>query len=631
VTDQILTSLSSAGKLSPLDLHFARLMARLSANDEPELTLAAAMVSSATGHGHICLDLRSAREEVLESLPGVSLLPGVDEWNEKLGRSLVVGVPGEYRPLVLDDAGRLYLYRYWEYQQKLADALRARIERASASWDAGNLRYRLDRLFPSERREIDWQKVAALASVRKTVCVVSGGPGTGKTTTVAKILALLLELAPSERLRIALAAPTGKAATRLQEAIKGAKEKLDCSEEVKTTIPEAASTIHRLLGSTPGSAYFRHNEENPLPVDVLVVDEASMVDLPLMSKLVQALPLAARLILLGDRDQLSSVEAGAVLGDICATGGKIVFSMEFANDCAKACGVLLDEELTSQGTDEKARDFIVELQKSYRFSGESGIALFSAKVRKNDADGAVATLREAKHTDLIWSEISSCAHLEKTIRKNVINGFRDYLEEVKGLGERNGEDPNNKLIRVFRCFEGFRILCAVREGLCGVAGLNILAEDILDEEGLIERGRKWYVGRPVLIKRNDYSLHLFNGDIGIYLPDILAGSDHRVFFPGLEGTFRCFHPQRLPEHETAWAMTVHKSQGSEFAEVLFILPDRDSPVMTRELVYTAITRARKRVALLGSEQVLRQAILRSTKRLSGLSDALWRESVSARV
>lgn len=624
MTDEILTSLSSVGKLSPLDLHFARLIARLSGNEEPELTLAAALVSRATGQGHICVDLRSARKEVLEDLPGVSLLPSVDEWKEKLERSLVVGVPGEYSPLVLDDEGRLYLYRYWEYQQKLADVLRKRIERAPATWDADDIRYRLDRLFPSEGKEIDWQKVAALASVRKTFCVVSGGPGTGKTTTVAKILALLLELTPSRMLRIALAAPTGKAAARLQEAIKNAKEKLTCSEEVKTAIPEAASTIHRLLGSIPGSPYFKHNEEEPLPVDVLVVDEASMVDLPLMSKLVQALPRDARLILLGDRDQLSSVEAGAVLGDICATGGRIVFSTEFATDCAKACDIPLDEELTSQGADEKTRDCIIELLKSYRFSGESGIALFSAHVRKRDADRAVATLRERKYTDLIWSEIPSCAHLEKTIRENVINGFRGYLEGVQGVSERNGEDPNNKLSRVFRCFESFRILCAVREGRCGVTGLNSLAEDILDEEGLIQRSRRWYVGKPVLIKRNDYSLHLFNGDIGIYLPDILTGSDHRVIFPGPEGTFRCFHPQRLPEHETVWAMTVHKSQGSEFDEVLLVLPDRDSPVMTRELVYTAITRARKRIAILGSEQVLRQGILRSTQRLSGLSDALWR-------
>jgi exodeoxyribonuclease V alpha subunit len=600
-------------------------MARLNGGGDAGLTLAAALVSSAVGQGNICLDLRTARKEIEANLTGPAALPSVEEWFETLRRSRVVGAPGEYRPLVLDDKGRLYLYRYWEYQEKLAKGLRARMESASIPWDPSTLRGLLDRLFPSGGGggEIDWQKVAALASVRQGFCVVSGGPGTGKTTTVAKVLALLLELAPSRRLRMALAAPTGKAAARLQEAIKDAKAKLDCAEEVKTAIPEAASTIHRLLGSTRGTPYFRHNEENRLPVDVLVVDEASMVDLPLMSKLVQALPPRARLILLGDRDQLSSVEAGAVLGDICATGGKIVFSKQFADECAGACGTSLNDELIAGGPHDRARDCIVELRKSYRFSGESGIALFSARVRAKDPDAAVGVLREERHVDLVWTELSSCAQLGKTIRGQLIEGFRSTLEAVGRLSDQDGEAPSKKLGKIFKSFASFRVLCAVREGPCGVTGLNLLTENILHAEGLIERGRRWYTGRPVLIQRNDTSLHLFNGDIGIYLPDLLTGSGHRVFFPGPEETFRGFHPQRLPEHQTVWAMTVHKSQGSEFDEILLVLPDRESPVLSRELIYTAVTRAREKATLLGPEPVLRQAILRSTERLSGLSDALW--------
>lgn len=625
MTDEILQFLGAAGKLSPLDLHFAGLMVRLNGGGGAGLALAAALVSSATGRGHICLELRAARKEFEEYPTLAGALPGMDEWSETLRGSRVVGAPGEFRPLVLDDKGRLYLYRYWEYQEKLAGGLRARISEASPHWNPDVLRERLDRLFPSGggRGEVDWQKVAALASVRQKFCVISGGPGTGKTTTVAKVLALMLELAPSGRLRISLAAPTGKAAARLQEAIKGAKAKLDCNQEVKSAIPEAASTIHRLLGSTRATPYFRHNEGNPLPVDVLVVDEASMVDLPLMSKLIQALPPQARLILLGDRDQLSSVEAGAVLGDICATGGKILFSREFADDCARACGMSLDEGFIAGAPHEQARDCIVELRKSYRFSGESGIALLSARVREKDPDGAVATLRRRKHVDLAWTELPSCVHLAGSIREQLIEGFKSTLEAVRRLGDEDGENPGKKLERVFRCFESFRLLCAVREGPCGVGSLNLLAEEILNAEGLIHRSRRWYVGRPVLIQRNDYSLHLFNGDVGIYLPDLFGGPDHRVFFPGPEGSFRGFHPQRIPEHQTVWAMTVHKSQGSEFDEILLVLPDRESPVLTRELIYTAITRARKKATLVGSETVLRQAVLHSTERLSGLSDALW--------
>jgi exodeoxyribonuclease V alpha subunit len=629
VAEEILKSLGAAGELSPLDIHFAQLMTRLSAGGEPELALAAALVSRATGQGHVCLDLQAVSKGTPDGLASTKLLPEPGEWCEKLRKSPVVGAPGDYRPLVLDDAGRLYLYRYWEYQQKLAYGLRAKMAEAPDAWETSTLRASLDSLFPSQGEEVDWQKVAAFAGVRNRFCVVSGGPGTGKTTTVARILALLVELTPSETLRMALAAPTGKAAARLQEAIQSAKANLHCTQEVKARIPETASTIHRLLGSITGSPYFRHNGANPLPLDVLVVDEASMVDLPLMSKLVEALTPQARLILLGDRDQLASVEAGAVLGDICQTGGKIVYSRDFAHACEEACGAPLGEAFLAEETQEQGRDCIIELQKSYRFSGESGIALFSSKVRQNDAEGAVALLRGGVHADLAWTEPGSCAHLERAVREHVTRGFRSYLEKVGELATPGREDPGRRLKEVFDAFEGLRILCALREGLCGVNALNRLAEEILKDEGLIGSGRKWYVGKPVLIRRNDYTLRLFNGDVGLYLPDILTGGEPRVFFPDPGGTFRSFHPQRLPEHETVWAMTVHKSQGSEFDEIILVLPDRESPVMSRELVYTAITRAREKVTLLGPEPVLRQSILRSTRRLSGLSDALWKDASSS--
>jgi exodeoxyribonuclease V alpha subunit len=251
-------------------------------------------------------------------------------WCKRLRESKVVGAPGQYKPLILDEGSRLYLFRYWDYQEKLLDLIRRRVSEDGQAVNATALKKGLERLFPgSHGGEIDWQKVAALTALMKRFCVISGGPGTGKTTTVAKILALLLEQGNSEKVRIALAAPTGKAAARLQETIKLAKEKLHCADTIKGAIPEEASTIHRLLGSIPGSPYFRHNGQDPLLVDVVVVDEASMVDMALMSKLVQALPSQSRLVLLGDKDQLASVEAGAVLGDICDTGQVHNFSNLF--------------------------------------------------------------------------------------------------------------------------------------------------------------------------------------------------------------------------------------------------------------------------------------------------------------
>ncbi len=461
-----------------------------------------------------------------------------------------------------------------------------------------------------------------------------------------------------ERFRIALAAPTGKAAARLQEAIKTARQSLDCPEAVKARIPEGASTIHRLLGSIPGSPYFRHDDQSPLAVDVLVVDEASMVDLPLMSKLLQALPKKARLILLGDKDQLSSVEAGAVLGDICETGEEAFYSPAFAAACRSLCGCRLESSRVARPLGvRKPKDCLVELKKSYRFSGESGIALLSRAVRNGDGETAIAVLRSRSHPDLSWNDPPSGANLSRAIRGEVIEGYRGYLEEAQFLAHHPPRDPQTKLQEIFRLFENFRILCAVREGPLGVATANHLVENILEEARLLTRTRRWYVGRPVLIRRNDYSLRLFNGDIGLCLPQTLllpemppdsgtphpsdpsdplspdhspdAGPstavDYRVFFTAPDGRFRSFHPQRLPEHETVYAMTVHKSQGSEFDNVLFILPDRESRILTRELVYTAITRARKRVSVLGTERILRSAVSHATRRLSGLSDALWRE------
>jgi exodeoxyribonuclease V alpha subunit len=612
----LLTRLQDADMLSDLDVHFACFMERLAHTDDRSLCLAAALVSRHTRQGHICLDLAHVEgTQLLEGEDGHDpvICPKLADWQERLKKTSVVGRPGEYKPLILDDKARLYLHRYWDYQERLANLILRRVGQDEEGVDMPVLQEGLSRLFgedpASQTGETDWSKVAAFTSLVKRFCVISGGPGTGKTTTVSKILALALEQPGQSRPRIALCAPTGKAAARLQEAVRRSKEGLHCKDAIKARIPEEASTIHRLLGTISRSPYFRHNAQNPLPVDYLIVDEASMVDLALMSKLVQALPEEAHLILLGDKDQLASVEAGAVLGDICDRGHVHPFSSPFGNGLKRAAGLIVDG--LPEGEEESAMaDAIVHLVKNFRFAPESGISQVSRGVNAGDADGVVGPFIEGAYDEITWRRLPSPNGLPQAVREMVVKEFGDYakigdVREVFGLQDR------------------FRILCALSRGPYGARALNLLVERILRHESLIEPEGAWYPGRPILITSNDYNLHLFNGDVGIVLPDPESGDGLRVYFYREEGQVRKFHPLRLPEHETAYAMTVHKSQGSEFDRVLFVLPDTDSPVLTRELIYTAITRAKRAVEIWGREPIFRAAVSRRTERSSGLRDALW--------
>jgi exodeoxyribonuclease V alpha subunit len=607
--DQGLTdSLLKENILSPIDVHLAGLMKKVSRPGSEELYLAAALASHHRLEGNICLDLSSVSKKQLTENAGSSCCPELDEWLNILQKEDVVGTPGDHRPLILEGS-RLYLYRYWEYEKNLADCLRERTAHNPDAIDRTRLREGLTRLFPSASPGgTDWQKAAVFASVMKNFCIISGGPGTGKTFTVAKILALLLEL--SERaLRIALAAPTGKAAARLQESIKNARSDLNCTEDIKAAIPTAASTIHRLLKSFPDSPYFRYDAKNPLPADVVVVDEASMVDLALMAKLVQAVPAGARLILLGDKDQLASVEAGAVLGDICDTGIEHRFSRHFSGLYQQVTGETFEDD-ADESSKAGLQDSIIQLRKSYRFGPSSGIGEVSKAVNEGDAPRAFTLLTSASYDDISWRELPRPELLPPALKELIIAGFAPYFKE-----------RDHAL--TFDRFNRMRMLCAVREGPYGVKAVNLLVERILREEGLIRRRDRWYPGRPVLISRNDYTLKLFNGDVGITLSDPEDRHELKVFFPGPEGTLRTFSPLRLPEHETVFAMTVHKSQGSEYERVLFIMPDRDLPVLTRELVYTAITRARVAVEVWGREEIFKTAVSRRTIRASGLREALW--------
>lgn len=596
--------------VTPMDRHFADFICRRAGDAPPLLRLAASLASAAVGEGSICLDLAAMAGAELRADGEEWKVPPLEELRDALAGLRVVGRPGEFRPLVLDHGDRLYLYRYWRYERDLAEVVLHKASRGVDSLDQARLADGLRRLFPaSGSGGTDWQKVAALAAVRKRFAVISGGPGTGKTSTVVRILALLLEQAGESHLRIALSAPTGKAAARLRESIRLMKERLECGEAVRSGIPEEVTTIHRLLGSLGDSTRFRHSRENPLPHDAVIVDEASMVSLPLMAKLVEALRPDARLILLGDRDQLASVEAGAVLGDICGGGLDEPFSAEFSQFATAVAGEIIPVTRGS-GRCAPLADSLVVLKRNYRFGDTGAIGALSRAVNAGDSDRVAVLLEDGASDEVSWRPLPTAGELKRSLSAAVLDGYGRYLA---------ARDP----VEALAAFDGFRILCAVRRGVHGVAGLNRLVEEILARQGLIDPRQRWYPGRPVMVTANDYGLKLFNGDVGLALPDPDGGGELRVFFPAPEGGVRGVSPLRLPEHETVYAMTVHKSQGSEFDKVLLMLPESDSPVLTRELIYTGITRARSRVELWGSGDLLRAAVSRRIRRTSGLRDALW--------
>jgi exodeoxyribonuclease V alpha subunit len=494
--------------------------------------------------------------------------PAAKDWRSAFSNSKTVGGPDANTPLVLDESDRLYLRRYWTYQRRLAQALR---DKAS-----GN-RSRTSRKDRSQEAAIE-------TALDNSLTIISGGPGTGKTTTVLRILERLLQKKGGAP-RVALVAPTGKAAARLEQTIRKGLETLKCSEDFRSRMPQSASTIHRLLGRRGSSVYFRHDQQNPLPLDLLVIDEASMVALPLLCKVFDALPPHCDVILLGDHEQLASVEPGAVLADMVEAAGSA------------------DSPLASA---------VVTLEKNYRFGEQSGVHHLCTAVRQGDAEQAIRILRTQSHPDLVSREVHNGQTLATGLSKAVVAAFADIFSEKR---------PGTALANL----ERFRVLTPLRRGRVGVEDLNREIEGILLEAGLIpEESTSAYPGKPILITQNDYQLHLYNGDVGVLLPDPTGENPQQLcaWFEGKENVPRRFAPARLPKHETAYAMTVHKSQGSEFDRILFILPDRDAPVLSRELVYTGLTRARTQVELWWSETVLIEAVARRAERNSGLRGLL---------
>ncbi len=595
------------GTFSDLDVHFAELMQKLDGRNDTGIFLAAASVSSSTRQGNICLDVEGIANRPL--LPEYDLYyPGKETWIERLKTSPVVGTSCDFKPLILDGSSKLYLHRYFEYQKDLVRFIKNRVVDHEYPEPSG-LQKSLNRLFGEVPRgkAPDWQKIAAILAATRKFCVLSGGPGTGKTTTIVKLMALLLEMNHSQPLKMALAVPTGKAAVKLQDSIREALGELNCSDEVKALMPTEASTIHRLLGTISGSPYFRYNEQNLLDVDVVIVDESSMVDLALLAKLVRAMPDDAKLILVGDKDQLASVEAGSVFADICDAAAM----NEFSNDFYRIIDRVSSETIMRPDVEppkNRIKNCMIQLLTNYRFGDKSGIGKVSSAVNEGNGPLALIHLKDPQYSDIRIEQVRAKRGLKDQIKNIVIPGFRDYL--IAGT-------PQDKI----DAFGKFRILCALKEGPFGVFAVNRMIEEILTENKLIRSENIWYEGRPVMIVENDYNLRLFNGDVGICMVDPID-QEVRVFFPDNRGGLRKFHPTRIGLHETVFAMTVHKSQGSEFENVILLLPDRESPVLTRELIYTGITRSQKHVLIWGDEQIFIHAVSKRVTRVSGLKDAL---------
>ena len=584
--------------LGPLERALVDSLQRLDPAAEPLVLVSAALLCSALDQGDVCLPL--ARLAGQRPWPEHEMrLPALADWRGRLQASALVGAAGDFVPLILLGE-RLYLARYEAYERQLAEQLLARAgDRPEV--DEARLGESLGRLFAFNSQQPDWQRLAAAQAVRRRLAVISGGPGTGKTTTVVRLLAALLEQGAA--LAIGLAAPTGKAAARMAEAIRGAKAALPVDAAIKAALPEEARTLHRLLGSRGDSPAVRHHAGNPLALDVLVVDEASMVDLALMAKLVDALPPGARLILLGDKDQLAAVEAGAVFAELCEGRG---FDAQAAAELERITGqqVAVEQPTSALG------DAVVLLTHSHRFAGDSGIGELARRINGGDVAGTLRLLQEDRD-DLAWNAEPSPQDLLERLEQ----GYGPFLAAAQG----------GDAAAAFAAFNAFRALCAQREGVWGVSGINEALEARIKRRAQVASRERWYVGRPVMVRQNDYALGLFNGDIGICLH-----SEHglRVYFEGEDG-FRPFAPARLPSHDSAFAMTVHKSQGSEFAEVLLALPEQPSPLLTRSLFYTGITRAKQRVEIWGLASRLGEAVATRAERAAGLAERLAQRPVAS--
>ncbi|MDA0166436.1 exodeoxyribonuclease V subunit alpha [Solirubrobacter ginsenosidimutans] len=589
----LLRAFNDIGVLAAADVHVAVRLATITGETDETIALAAALAVRAPRLGHVFVDIATIHETAtVESEEPVDLTtlpwPEVETWTRALQASPLVAVGEEFaesRPLRLV-GNALYLDRYWREERQVAADLQAL--GGQQSIDEAVLADGIARVFlprsvepqnaPAADTPDALQRAAVATAVRRRFAVVAGGPGTGKTTTVARIVALLAEQAEAAGAPaplIALAAPTGKAAARLEEAVHAEAAKLDVSSSVRDALLALnASTLHRLLGWRPDShSRFRHNRGNRLPHDVVIVDETSMVSLSLMARLVEAVRPQARLVLVGDPGQLTSIEAGAVLGDIVRAGG----------------------------------DGVVVLEHVYRYG--KGIDELAAGIRTGDQDAVIAALK-AGHEDVSWIPVDVGDPASQAALAPVRDGAVSAARAVIAAARAGDADT------AIKALGAFRVLCAHRRGAYGVSVWTARIEAWL--AGELERGR-WYPGRPLLVTENDYGLRLYNGDTGV-----VVATEHGRTTAAFErqGEVVLFPPARLGAVDTVYAMTVHKSQGSQFGTAAVLLPAVTSQVLTRELLYTAVTRAQSHLILAGTEETIRAAVARPVARASGLGGRL---------
>ena len=571
------------------------------------------LVSKRLAEGHICINLNE-----LNLLPEEALMPDAALLNtakkQLASEPLVSTATGEKQPFILHNH-RLYLQRYFAYESSIVESINGftavekqlRGERLqllaahenfirslSADGDINNL--------PAEEK-IDWQQCAAILGVLNNFTIITGGPGTGKTTTVAKILAILYTIEPG--LKVALAAPTGKAAIRMAESLKASRLNVGVAvtEKFKTLLP---TTIHRLLKYIPGSPYFRHDKSNPLVHDLVIVDEASMIDVALFAKLLAAIGPATRIILLGDKDQLASVEAGSLLGDLCQTQQQTnVMSVQNA-ELLNSFIPLPDRKVTASYIAESNSvlfEHIIELKRSHRFTGGGGIGKFSRAIICSSFDDIEWFID--KNND---AQVTVDTDYSDSMFNNFISGYTDYIHE---------KDIAQALAKLNQ----LRVLCAVREGPQGLQAVNKKIETYLGRKGLINATAEFYEHRPIIVTRNYPELNLFNGDVGIIRAD--SNGNSKAWFEDSDKNLRAVLPGYITSAETVFAMTIHKSQGSEYKKVLVMLPSNaDQPLLTRELLYTAITRAKEFVLLQASKEAVMFTVKRSVQRASGIMHRL---------
>lgn len=563
--------------LTDADVHVAEMVCRLLDLQDDEVFLIISFVGRALHEGHTCLTYEyfhttlQHNADVVEGVAGDMIARSVaidkERWMQLLN---VFAQKDTVLSLLLNTQGQLFYQRLHGYEQSLAHMVRERVATATTYTEAQ--RHSIVTHITKNNLDDDQVK-AVVTSVTNSLTIISGGPGTGKTTLVATLLQVLIEQAVGTNapLKIVLAAPTGKASKHLGGVITQCRKITD--SEVHHLLPEEALTIHRLLKSTGDGLRFGHNHNNLLSVDVVIVDEASMIDIRLMEALFAAIPLTARLILLGDYNQLVSVNAGTVLADLCQAGH----------------GGILD-------------DAVVVLRHNYRFAAEQGIGVLGRAVNKGDYDQVHRLL-----TDSSLSDIEICAlddissNTLQAVLKPLVYAWRVFM---------SASTPEQALVQM----RSFRVLCAMHEGWYGVRALNRLIEHMLHHEST-DGDTSFYHGRPLIILKNDYDHAIYNGDIGI-----VWDTNGTVLVHFEDG--RTISPQVLPNHASAYALTVHKAQGSEFKKVMLVLPDIPRPVVTRQLVYTALTRARESFLLFGSDKVMQAAVETPAQRNSGLQELL---------